>query len=163
MEYARIPTALLTDRIPERDIIAIVKFQLLWAHREQEPNYEIARRWLTDNQIKRAQGYIESISTMILPDIASLTKKRNRDKKLYYKTKASKENPTDETSIGASDGKTVGPTTHIIEKENKTTDKNNINETKKDVMKGGMGENEGLGHGFNGFKGIPLPPFPKLS
>lgn len=116
MEYARIPTALLTDRIPERNIIAIVKFQLLWAHREQEPNYEIAHRWLTDNQIKRAQGYIDSTSAMVQPDIASLTKKRNRDKKLYYKTKALKEKPTDETPTGTWGRATDGPTSHINRK-----------------------------------------------
>ena len=153
MEWARIPVGLLIDRIPERDLTAVVKYQLLWAHLERDPTSEEVLRWLTTDQAKRAREYLDSMSKMIEPDIRQLIRKRGRDKKLYYKNKAATEVSTDGTHGGTTGDSSGAPTDHTVEKnENNTTNK-------KIIEKSGVSEDPGLGRGYHGFKGIPIPPY----
>jgi len=159
MEWSRIPTALLTDRVPERDLIAVIKYQLLWAYQEQEPSDELARRYLTADQLKRVQPYRESMAKMVRPDINSLVLKRGRDKKNYYKSKGLDKNPTDEKHDGTTDGTPSALTDHIIEQRREKSEKIKIEEKIQDHNRLSAGDGIGLGQGYRGFKGIAIPPF----
>lgn len=146
MEYARIPVGLLMDRVPDKDLIAIVKYQLLWAYLEREPAESIVMRYLTEKQFASVQEYIASISEIIVPDINSLNSKRGRDKKYYYKSKEKGQIPSDGTSDDTTDVKSVGPMSQIIgEQINNKTNKKIPQQNKENLHQ-------------TGFRGIPLPP-----
>lgn len=157
MEWSRIPTALLTDRVPERDLIAVVKYQLLWAYQEQEPTPEVLNRYLTSNQVERALEYYDCISAMVIPDVKGLVSKRGRDKKKYHKNKAIQKNNTDET-VKETAVYTIDGSTEQIRDENNKLNKTIINENPQRPF--GAREEERTIKSKNnpdGFRGIPLP------
>lgn len=145
MEYARIPVGLLMDRVPDKDLIAIVKYQLLWAYLERKPSESIIMRYLTEKQFASAQEYITSISEIIVPDIRSLNLKRGRDKKYYYKSKANSQIPLDGTTDNTTNEKAVGSAIQMIkEQRNNKPDKNLCHGNKEKQHQ-------------SGFCGIPIP------
>lgn len=119
MEWTRIQTSLLLQRTPERDLTAIVKYQLLWADREEQPTDEMALRHMTKNQLKRAKTYIDSISGMIMPDIRSLNLKRHREKKNYQKNRELNIISTNGTMRETIDVNSDETMSHIKEEQNK--------------------------------------------
>lgn len=140
MEWTRLPTWLLTNKTPERELVAIVKYQLLWADFEQEPSHETALRWLTEKQLAIAMNYRDSISKIVGADIKTLIAKRGRDRKRYYKSKENTDITPDGTSCETTSAHSSGASTHITADEI-----NNKNETKSND------ENN------TEFKGIPIP------
>ncbi len=133
------------DRVPDKDLIAIVKYQLLWAYLEREPPESIVMRYMTEKQFASVQVYIASISEIIVPDIRSLNLKRGRDKKYYYKSKENTKIPSDETSDDTMNVKSVDPIPQIIgEQINNKTNKKISQQNKENLHQ-------------TGFCGIPLP------
>lgn len=133
MDWIRVPTDLMLDRLPDSEIAANVRYQSLWAHKEREPSRAEALRHMKPKQLMRALEYRESIRKMVEPDIKSVKKKRGRDKQYYYKTRDFPEIPTDET-VNASPDVTpivpsVAPPPQRIEENNKLN-KNKENDTK---------------------------------
>lgn len=92
MEWTKIPTDLLESRNTDREIIAIVKYQLLWAALERQPSDKTALRYLTEKQLNIARDYLVSIQQQVLNDIKSVKNKRNRDKIFYMKKQALNKN-----------------------------------------------------------------------
>lgn len=120
MEWTRIQTSLLLQRTPERDLTAIVKYQLLWADREEQPTDEMALRHMTKNQLERAKTYFDSISAMVKPDIRTLNLKRCREKKNYNKNKELNIVSTNETMCETTNVKYDETTSHIKEEQNES-------------------------------------------
>jgi hypothetical protein len=139
------------DGNPDDMILAVVKYQLLWAHLEHEPTYEIARRFMSKKQIERVMSYRESIAAIILPDIRSLVSKRRRDKKNYEKSKGLFDIPTGGTADEITGGTTGEPPS--ASSPQRKVEESKINKTKENenVMPGEAASATG------GFKGIPIP------
>lgn len=92
MEWTRIPTDLLQSRKSDKEIIAITKYQLLWAMLERQPDDETALRYMTVKQLQQARDYMVSIRQQVCADIKIVTNKRKRDKIFYAKKQSLTEN-----------------------------------------------------------------------
>lgn len=92
MEWTRIPTDLLQSRKSDKEIIAITKYQLLWAMLERQPDDETALRYMTVKQLQQAHDYIVSIRQQVCADIKTVINKRKRDKLFYAKKQSLTEN-----------------------------------------------------------------------
>lgn len=90
MEWSKIPTDLLVQRLTDNEMIAIIKYQSLWALLEHQPDDKTALRYMTHKQLIIAKSYQDSIKKSVTSDIDSINKKRTRQKKSYEKQKVSK-------------------------------------------------------------------------
>jgi hypothetical protein len=97
MNWTKIPTDLITSRTPDRELIAIIKYQLLWATLERQPDDEIALRYMTQKQLSIAMQYIPSIKQQLCNDIKYVENHRNCQKN-YYEKKQTLSNKTDSQS-----------------------------------------------------------------
>lgn len=86
MNWTKIPTDLLESRTPDKELIAIFKYQLLWASLERQPDKTIALRFMSEKQYEIAMQYLDSIKKQIDVDIRHVCKHRNCQK-LYYDKK----------------------------------------------------------------------------
>ena len=86
MEWTKISTELLSSRKSDKEILAITKYQLLWAILEREPDNETALRYMTSLQLSQARKYVSIISRQVNVDIMSVESHRKRQKK-YCKKK----------------------------------------------------------------------------
>lgn len=98
MEWTKIPTDLLQSRKSDKEIIAIVKYQLLWAMLERKPNDDIALRYMTNNQLQQANEYMSSIERCVSADIKSVESNRKRQKIFYDKKQTLSEKPNGYTN-----------------------------------------------------------------
>lgn len=103
MNWTKIPTNLIVEHTPDKDILAIVKYQLLWAALEHRPDDRTALRHMSANQLRIACQYIDSISENISLDINSCNNHRSRQK-LYYAKIRGVEQKTDGHTDGHADG-----------------------------------------------------------
>lgn len=103
MNWTKIPTNLIVEHTPDKDMLAIVKYQLLWAVLEHRPDDRTALRHMSANQLRIACQYIDSISGNISLDINSCNNHRSRQK-LYYAKIRSVEQKTDGHTDGHADG-----------------------------------------------------------
>lgn len=103
MNWTKIPTNLIVEHTPDKDILAIVKYQLLWAALEHRPDDRTALRHMSANQLRIACQYIDSISANISLDINSCNNHRSRQK-LYYAKIRAVEQKTDGHTDGHADG-----------------------------------------------------------
>ena len=103
MEWTKIPTNLINGEFDDKEILAIVKYQLVYALYEEEPNEKILSRFLTKKQKKLVKNFISKVKTNILRDIETIRARRSRDMR-YYKKKS--QIPTVESTVES----TVGPT-----------------------------------------------------
>ncbi len=90
MEWSRIPTDLLFQGLTDNELVAIVKYQSLWAQFERQPDDKTALRYMTHKQLIIAKSYLNSIKMSVTSDIDSVNKKRTRQKKYYKKQRDSK-------------------------------------------------------------------------
>lgn len=88
MDWTKIPTDLITSRVPDKEIIAIVKYQLLWSSLEREPTKEVCLRYMTPKQLQHALNYSAAIERRVNADIKSVESHRNRQKLFYQKNQA---------------------------------------------------------------------------
>lgn len=91
MEWSKIPTDLLVKKLTDNEMIAIVKYQSLWALLESQPDDKTALKYMTDKQLIIAKSWQDSIRKCVTSDIDSVKKKRRRDKKNYEKQKDTKD------------------------------------------------------------------------
>lgn len=103
MNWTKIPTNLIVEHTPDKDILAIVKYQLLWAALEHRPDDRTALRHMSANQLRIACQYIDSISANISLDINCCNNHRSRQK-LYYAKIRGFEQKTDGHNDGHTDG-----------------------------------------------------------
>lgn len=87
MEWTKIPTTLISKRYTDYELISIVKFQLLWAELEEQPDKKTALRYMTSKQYDIALTYLDSIVSSIAGEVSSVINKRNREKIRYNKNK----------------------------------------------------------------------------
>jgi len=103
MEWTKIPTDLIQIRSSDKEIIAITKYQLIWAMIERRPTDEICLRYMTAKQLQIARQYDLSIECRVNADIKSVESHRNRQKLYYTKNQTLKEK-TDGQHDGQDDG-----------------------------------------------------------
>ena len=125
MDWTKIPTDLLINRTPDKDILAIVKYQLLWATLEREPTDDVALRYMSATQLRQARGYTLAIQRQVVADITSVNSHRKRQK-IYYAQNQRLTNQTDGQTDAQTDGHTDAQTDSLdkiredkIRKENK--------------------------------------------
>lgn len=94
MEWTKIHTSLIINRIPDKDILAITKYQLLWAELEEQPDDATALRYMSAKQLATARQYIGDIMADVCADINSACKNRNKRRKNYRKNGHNSQNVT---------------------------------------------------------------------
>jgi hypothetical protein len=88
MEYTRLRTSLLVERLSDQDILAISKYQMLCAYLEESaPPEKIVLRFLKPKQYALALQYYDSINGIVCADIRAINLKRGCDRKTYRKNK----------------------------------------------------------------------------
>lgn len=92
MNWTKIPTNLLISRTPDNELVAIVKYQLLWADLEYQPTDEIALRYMTNKQLASVKHYLNDIETQVVSDIKSTVNHRGNQKMFYQKKQSLKQN-----------------------------------------------------------------------
>lgn len=92
MEWTKLHTGLIVNRVPDKEILAIAKYQLLWAELEHEPDTATALRYMTANQLALARQYHADIMADVCADIHSANRKRNTRRKNYIKNKENSQN-----------------------------------------------------------------------
>ena len=92
MQWTKIPTNLLINRLSDQEIVSIVKYQLLWADLEYQPDDKTALRYLTNKQLIIVKQWLNAIETQVVCDIHSSEANRKRVKLNYLKNKEKTEN-----------------------------------------------------------------------
>lgn len=87
MDWTKIPTTLITKRYTDYELISIIKFQLLWAELEEQPDKKTALRYMTARQYDTAMAYLDSIATGVGDAVSSVKRKREVEKIRYSKNK----------------------------------------------------------------------------
>lgn len=87
MNWTKIPTDLLKQRIPDNEMISIVKYQLLWADLEYQPDDKTALRYITNKQLAMVKQWLNTIEAQVVADIKTSEVKRNSRKISYRKNK----------------------------------------------------------------------------
>lgn len=92
MQWTKIPTNLITGDYTDAEILAIVKYQLVYALDEVKPSERKLKKFLNKNQTIRVQKFINDITTSVERDINSITKIKNRNARYYNKTNTLRQN-----------------------------------------------------------------------
>jgi len=87
MEWTKLPTTLITKRYSDYELISILKFQLVWAINEEQPDEKTCLRYMTKRQFQTAMTYIDSIAARVGDDVSSVLRKREVEKIRYNKNK----------------------------------------------------------------------------
>lgn len=92
MNWTKIPTNLLISRTPDNELVAIVKYQLLWADLEYQPTDDVALRYMSTKQLASVKQYLNDIEAQVVSDIKSTVKHRGGQKTYYKKKQTLKQN-----------------------------------------------------------------------
>ncbi len=87
MEWAKIPTDLLIDGLKDWELSGLIKYTLLWAQKEYEPNKETCLRVMSKRQYDFVQTFHDSIEANIKNSLRIMNNKRTADKVRYKKNK----------------------------------------------------------------------------
>lgn len=87
MEWTKIPTTLITKRYSDHELVSIIKFQLLWAELEEQPDKKTSLRYMTSRQYETAMTYLDSIASGVCDAVSSVKRKREVEKIRYNKNK----------------------------------------------------------------------------
>lgn len=87
MQWSKLPTNLITSDLSDAEILAIVKYQLVFSLTEIEPSDKILNKFLTKKQKNIAKNFIADIKTRVENDLKSTQKKRDKNKAYYNNTK----------------------------------------------------------------------------
>jgi hypothetical protein len=87
MEWSKLPTNLITRDLSDAEILAIVKYQLVFSLTEIEPSDKILSKFLTKKQKTLAKNFIAEIKSRVENDIQTTQNKRNRNKTYYNNNK----------------------------------------------------------------------------
>lgn len=85
MNWTKVPTNLLISRMPDCELLAIIKYQLLWADLECQPTDEIALRYMTHKQLASARCYLDDIEAQVCRDVDATLRHRKEVKTNYHK------------------------------------------------------------------------------
>ena len=96
MDWTKIPTTLITRRYTDQEVVSIVKFQLVWAMNEEQPDRNTCLRYMTKKQYETAIAYLDSITSIVGDDVCLVKRRREADKKRYNKNKDLNKSPTQE-------------------------------------------------------------------
>lgn len=135
MEWIKIPTDILARRTPDKEILAIVKYQMVWGLLERQPTECEALRWMTRKQLNEALLWADDIKNQMQSDLDSINAKRKRDKK-YYKRNQCVDKKSDGLTDGLTDELTDGLTDELTDGLSAPTDKIREDETKENPLKG---------------------------
>lgn len=134
MNWTKIPTNLLISRTPDNELVAIVKYQLLWADLEYQPTDDIALRYMSNKQLALVKHYLNDIEAQVVSDI-KLTVNHRGGQKTYYKKKQTLRQNTDNQNDSQPDSQrdvhTDGADKIRLDKINK---KENIKKEKPDIF-----------------------------
>ena len=134
MNWTKIPTNLLISRTPDNELVAIVKYQLLWADLEYQPTDDIALRYMSNKQLALVKHYLNDIEAQVVSDI-KLTVNHRGGQKTYYKKKQTLRQNTDNQNDSQHDSQrdihTDGADKIRLDKINK---KENIKKEKPDIF-----------------------------
>ena len=92
MDWTKIPTTIISKRYSDYEILSIVKFQLVWAMNEEQPDKTTALRYMTAKQYETAMTYLDSISATVSDEVSLVTRKRSAEKIRYSKNKGLSKN-----------------------------------------------------------------------
>lgn len=92
MHWTKIPTNLLINRLSDHELVSIIKYQLLWADLEYQPDDKTALRYLTNKQLTIAKQWQDTIETQVKRDIHLCETNRNGVKLNYLKNKDKSKN-----------------------------------------------------------------------
>lgn len=92
MHWTKIPTNLLINRLSDHELVSIIKYQLLWADLEYQPDDKTALRYLTNKQLTIAKQWQDTIETQVKRDIRLCETNRNGVKLNYLKNKNKSKN-----------------------------------------------------------------------
>lgn len=98
MEWTKIPTDLLQSRLSDKEILAITKYQMLWAMLERQPTDSVCLRYMTSKQLQQAREYMSAIERRVNADIKSVESNRKRQKLFYEKNQTLIEKPNGYTN-----------------------------------------------------------------
>ena len=87
MEWTKIPTNMLIQRFSDKEILAITKYQLLWAELEEQPDEKTALRYMSRQQLAIALAFVCDIRGNVMRDVSQVQKKRTNEKMKYNKIK----------------------------------------------------------------------------
>lgn len=93
MEWSKLPTNLITRDLSDAEILAIIKYQLVFSLTENEPSDKILSKFLTKKQKTLAKNFIAEIKTRVENDIKTTQNKRNRNKSYYNNNKGLEDLP----------------------------------------------------------------------
>lgn len=134
MNWTKIPTNLLISRTPDNELVAIVKYQLLWADLEYQPTDEIALRYMTNKQLASVKHYLNDIEAQVVSDIKSTINHRGNQKMFYQKKQLLKQNTDsqyDSQYDDKSDSNTDGADKIRLDKIRKENELSSDNSKKK--------------------------------
>lgn len=92
MQWTKIPTNILINRYTDQEIVSIVKYQLLWADLEYQPDDKTALRYMTNKQLTIVKQYLNAIEAQVKRDIQLSETNRSNVKLNYLKNKGKTEN-----------------------------------------------------------------------
>lgn len=92
MNWTKIPTNILINRLSDQEIASIVKYQLLWAELEYQPDDKTCLRYMTNKQLLVAKQWLNAIETQVKRDIREVETRRSNRKTNYLKNKEKTEN-----------------------------------------------------------------------
>lgn len=135
MEWIKVPTDILARRAPDKEILAIVKYQMVWGLLEREPTEREALRWMTRKQLDEALSWADDIKNQMQNDLDSINAKRKRDKKYYKRNQCVNKN-SDALTDGLTDALTDGLTDALTDGRSVSTDKIREDKTKENPLTG---------------------------
>lgn len=133
MYWTKIPTNLLKQRVSDNELAAIVKYQLLWADLEYQPDEETASRYLTKKQMEIVKHWLNAIEAQVTCDIRLVEKKRTSVKISYRKNKELKKSLA--PSLASSLASSLAPKDNILNKNNNIFKNSNSQSSRESEVK----------------------------
>lgn len=79
---------MLIQRMSDKEILAITKYQLLWAELEEQPDEKTALKYMSRQQLAIALAYVCGMRGNVMRDVSQVQNKRKQNKLRYDKIKA---------------------------------------------------------------------------
>lgn len=131
MEWTKLPTDLLQSRLSDKEILAIAKYQMLWAMLERQPTDSCCLRYMTSRQLQQVRDYMPAIEQRVNADIKSVESNRKRQKLFYDKNQTLVEKPNGYTNAYPNaESNTQTNATDKIREDKIRLDNNNSNNKK---------------------------------
>jgi len=97
MEWTKLPIDLIQSGASDKEILSIVKYQMIWAMLERQPTEAMCMRYMTTRQYQQALDYASAIQRRVNADIKSVENHRHRQKIYYQKNQELDKKPDGHT------------------------------------------------------------------